>query len=821
MCLDTVEPHVELAEQRVVHAVLAQAALDSAFHFVRSLAQCHGAGHTGTALHGVQVAQQQTGGSAVLRRGFPGAQVLTEFGQGNVRFFQEDFQQRRIQRVSRRLADQFTNSRFGHGRLIGRCQLHQICGLLELRENGHFRQASGFVPSLCDLDKGLRGRLHWQTRAHQHALAQFLQTAAQRLVGFRPDTGGKLVQHAAHALDRLVEQAEVARVHRHRTAVQVQQHLLQRVGQLAHGLQFDHGGAALQRVRGAQGQLARRRAAFVTPFREIHAQAADQIVGFLQVDVVQRHAHAHRADDLHAIVVRRFFRRTGLRERERDHLGVAFCGNRLNSRRCRLDQFGGKFRNRLDNGLRDQRCGRLRHRCVNLRQRGLVIPRERDRIVRFSNRFDRCGRRFYRLHQPHRLGGQIERCSRFHCRHRRCCVLGGFVRFRHRLQPDERTTVAHALGSGDQRLDRVIGLRRLRNGGRPCRQFGFRAGEQRSQIMRGHAALGQPHVHHLLDGPGGLAVAGEANHAARTLERVERAAQLRQQVEVGASGQATGACLGRGVQRVQIGAHTGQHFFGFGQEDVEQLGIDGLRIARSGGRCGCSFGRCSNRCGQRSLQALQRAGTADLPCVELCERLFQTAAACRIIVNGGSVARFLQRGAQLGGQRVGRVDRMLGEQAVEQRLQRRCNVGRSRVLGGVCIGLRLAAGQHAGFRIEGKFVPGGFALGWRERACDDDLVDLCAGQLGTGRQRIEKTLQAAGVGSQCTQIAFAIGSCALACRFQRGDGRLGGFGGVHGLVGINGSKGALHLAEQAAGFLQATALLALSLEGVKVRFGRG
>jgi hypothetical protein len=146
-------------------------------------------------------------------------------------------------------------------------------------------------------------------------------------------------------------------------------------------------------------------------------------------------------------------------------------------------------------------------------------------------------------------------------------------------------------------------------------------------------------------------------------------------------------------------------------------------------------------------------------------------------------------------------------------------------LRGLCgvglVRLRLAARQHAGFGIEGEFTPGRFAGGGRQLALDHDLVDLRAGEFGAGGQRIEETLQPAGVGGQCGEIAFTVGRGARADRFQRGDGRLCRFGGVHGFVGIQRSECALHLAEQAAGFGQAAADRALALEGVEVGLGGG
>ena len=117
--------------------------------------------------------------------------------------------------------------------------------------------------------------------------------------------------------------------------------------------------------------------------------------------------------------------------------------------------------------------------------------------------------------------------------------------------------MAHALCGGDQRFDGVIGLGRLRDGSGPRRQLGLGAREERGQVRRRHTALGQPDIHHLLDGPGRFAIAREPDHAARALERVERAAQLRKQVQVRTGSQTAGAHVGSGLQTLQIGAHAG------------------------------------------------------------------------------------------------------------------------------------------------------------------------------------------------------------------------------------------------------------------------
>ena len=88
--------------------------------------------------------------------------------------------------------------------------------------------------------------------------------------------------------------------------------------------------------------------------------------------------------------------------------------------------------------------------------------------------------------------------------------------------------------------------------------------ERRGAIL----VLGQPVVHHLLEGPGGLAEGVQTHHAAGTLQRVEAAAD-------GGHRLAVVRCLAHHAQVLVDGI---QHLGSFQQEDLVQLGLIGRQL---------------------------------------------------------------------------------------------------------------------------------------------------------------------------------------------------------------------------------------------------
>ncbi|MNX94130.1 hypothetical protein D3C86_1263510 [compost metagenome] len=353
---------------------------------MRRLPQRHRAGHAGAALERVQRAQHQAALLRLFGRGFPGAHQLAEFRQAAVRLFQEDVDQIGIQRRGvercfgrgrrrrRRLRGDMGDGHLLMTRIGARRRGHgDDHGVVQRRHRrhrgqrgrghrrqrgdrrqpgrriGHGRQCRGrrgrlghrrkrrqrrglqdlgIAEQLRDGAFQVRLRLfarHGGARAHQRAFAEIVQVAAQRRVGIGPDPGGKLVQHRAQPLHGLVEQAEVARMHHHGVTAQQQQQLFEGLGDVAHRLQPHRGGAALQRMRHAQRQLARARMVLVLPLGQVGGELAHQIVGLLQVDVVERQPDAHRANHLVVVVVAG----QPARKAERQHVAVLGLGRRL------------------------------------------------------------------------------------------------------------------------------------------------------------------------------------------------------------------------------------------------------------------------------------------------------------------------------------------------------------------------------------------------------------------------------------------------------------------------------------------------------------
>ncbi len=165
-----------------------------------------------------------------------------------------------------------------------------------------------------------------------------------------------------------------------------------------------------------------------------------------------------------------------------------------------------------------------------------------------------------------------------------------------RLFRHEGLAGLHAFGGGDQRraaARRLSGLGQFRH---PGQQLRVRVFGQRQQVGRGGAAVGQPDIHYPFErGRGGGEVV-QADHARAALECMEGAAHDGQRV------------LGRriGVQLGQRGGDHVQHLAGFGHENLEQLGVDGVRLRkrlrrrrrRVGGKLGCRFGRKRGRSGR-------------------------------------------------------------------------------------------------------------------------------------------------------------------------------------------------------------------------------
>ncbi len=256
-------------------------------------------------------------------------------------------------------------------------------------------------------------------------------------------------------------------------------------------------------------QLARARMVLVLPLGQVGGELAHQVVGLLQVDVVERQPDAHRANHLVVVVVAG----QPAREAERQHVAVLGRG-----------QHGG-LQGRPAAQEQPAAPGRPARR-VEPRRGPAARPAKVDGIFRRGSG---------------RVGGRIALAR-----------------------------LAHGLGFGHQWGDIALGAGVGLQGDGPFAQQVVRVVQQRQQRRHGLARLGNPQVHHLFDGPRGLAVAVQADHAAGPLERVEGAAHAAQHVGVAQRVEPTG----------QVGRDIAEHFLGFGQEDLEQFGVHPGGVAR-------------------------------------------------------------------------------------------------------------------------------------------------------------------------------------------------------------------------------------------------
>ena len=441
----------------------------------------------------------------------------------------------------------------------------------------------------------------------------------------RVDAGRELVQHAADALDDPLQRVELGggehRVSRVLEVAHLVQQVVQRVGQSPDRVQPDGRRDAGERVRAAHRRRRHRAARLEAPFGDVLAERANGVVGFAQEHAEQAVADRHRPDAAHPFA----FGGRGLLGRRR--LGAGGLRRRF----ARLGRL------RLDRGLLGRRLGgrprggEFRLELVEVERRlgfgsdGRGVRRFRDGRLggRPDQRFDGLqdiglGHRFRQLpgRRRRRRGLHLERLALADAMRRvdqRSRIDGGG-----RVEPDQAGPVAHRPAGG---------------------------GSQRDQVVGGGPLLRQPGIEALLDRPGAFAVAGQPDHAAGALQRVEGAAHRGDARRVAA----------RVAQHIEFAVDAGQDFLGLLDEDRHQFLVGcrfRLRQRRGGGR----RRRLDRRRGQHLGQPCRQHGVGLLDQLPgRGGRLARARLQRRVVEQVGVVGQLLRHLGQLaGGCAVGR-----------------------------------------------------------------------------------------------------------------------------------------------------------------------
>ena len=325
-----------------------QQVFDRGFQPVRHLAQAHRAGQPRTALEGVQRAH--AGGRSRHLGGPPRpiAHARLQLRQQLFAFFAEDREQLFVDQV-------FGVDVFVIVQRIGAClDTRRIAWTIRKGGQRGLAQLDAEYRRGCRVGLGGRlgcARLAWQFHRPvigqgiadglgggfgQQRLAQHRPgqrggggRAGRQLMRFQPlqqrgrhepqEAGGKLVQQAADFFSGVDEQLRLPRCGA-AGGDRAHQRVLEQARQRRQLHIADRGRAASQRMRQRGRAFAQRPIVFHRPFGQLDAQAARQLVGFVQVDVEQRNADAQIADDLDLLVVQR--RRRNLQV-QRQRLGNA------------------------------------------------------------------------------------------------------------------------------------------------------------------------------------------------------------------------------------------------------------------------------------------------------------------------------------------------------------------------------------------------------------------------------------------------------------------------------------------------------------------
>ncbi len=547
--------------------------------------------------------------------------------------------------------------RLGDGQFLGRLRSHRLRHghRLDLGHGERFvqrhlgREGLGHHVELFggqgQRQLGVLGLRHGGQGLHALGRLDLVLGQALRQLGrhFLQEARGELVQQATDFLRRIGEQLRFQRSAA-ADGVRAHQRVLERTGQLRQLGEAHRGRIAGQRMRHRHGVLAHRAMQLQRPLGQLGAEAARQLVGFVEVDVEQRDADAQRPDHLELVGIHRLDGldgrhfddgRSDRRLFDRRHGGLHFghrqLGNVVHHRqaefgRLRLGRRGRRFGRKFFEGAEvkldglDRRrrgrgferakveveghrrlAGSTQHgrglgRRLGLDDRQLQRQRRLDQLARVGHGGhldrrlvdlgDRHGQLVHRDHFGH--GRQLQRLGRGQVGHdggqRRHGLgsRGGSARQRHRLAA--RLHAHRIRRTADDFVVVAAGLA-VGDGVDPVAQVGQDVVREAQQLLVGMRRIGQPGVVELFAGPGGLAEVGEADHARAALEGVEGTTHGRQLADVGAVVRQ----VGQGFMR------TLHHLAGFLQEDLAHLGVvfqAGGSRSRGGrrGRHGCGDG---------------------------------------------------------------------------------------------------------------------------------------------------------------------------------------------------------------------------------------
>ena len=440
----------------------------------------------------------------------------------------------------------------------------------------------------------------------QDSTVRLLQEPGRKLVQQAPDIFGCLDEDA-----RLLGTGTAEQLH-------VLQRLLQGTGDLGQSGKSNGRRTAAEGMRQGDNRIRHRAVQLHGPLAGFGQQPPRPLVGLVQIDVVQRNGDVQRPYDPHLLVGRRLccLQRHcgrfgigccaglyGLRQqRWRGHgPGLGTCqGDEIElfeAKRCRLAGARGRLGSVIEG------AGGLEIRmCIDV---GGERPLEHLRTLKFRMFVLRLGLGLGLPHCKHRRGhgsrrrhpGRRARNDRHFLARRRHRLwrrdhlwLRGGARNQQRQALAVQTQAIGSLAEG-QRTPVSVNTRGDIFDPAPEALDGI--ARQADQVRARRLLLGQPGVEQLLHGPGGLAKLAQADHPRTALERVEGAPQYRLFAEV-----ARLVDERRDSPKPRL-----DHFSGFFQEDLAQLGVFGIEHYRG---AAASWRRLRRDCGNRRDHRLCR-----------------------------------------------------------------------------------------------------------------------------------------------------------------------------------------------------------------------
>ena len=264
---------------------------------MRHLPQPQRAGQAGAALERVQRAQDLVAGAAVVRTRGPLPQRAAQLGHQFLRLLVEDREQVGIDGVGdvdvafvRRLVVHVEAGRLRRPGIGGRGQ----------------HRARLRLPALGLVRRPVLGRQHADPEAAAFAerhrrLFDLQQRFDDVGIGLLEKARGELVQQAADFLGGVRERLRQLPV-AHRHALRPLQGGLEGTRDPGKGVEPHRGRTAAERVRQADRGVGDRAIELERPFGDLGGEPPRPLVGFVEVDVVERDADAQRPDHLDLLV---------------------------------------------------------------------------------------------------------------------------------------------------------------------------------------------------------------------------------------------------------------------------------------------------------------------------------------------------------------------------------------------------------------------------------------------------------------------------------------------------------------------------------------